>query len=41
MENASNRLTAEGTKEGPVVSVMGDTYRIIIGGKQTNGVYTY
>lgn len=40
MENTNKPLTAVDTKEGTVVSVMGDTYRIIIGGEQTNGAYT-
>jgi quercetin dioxygenase-like cupin family protein len=40
MENTNNSLIAVGSKEGPIVSVMGDTYRIVIGSEQTNGVYT-
>ncbi len=40
MVNANNSPTAVDIKEGPTVSVMGDTYRIIIGGEQTNGTYS-
>ncbi|MDN5846573.1 MAG: cupin domain-containing protein [Candidatus Nitrosocosmicus sp.] len=39
MESTNNFLTAVGAKEGPVVSVIGDIYRIIIGSEQTNGAY--
>ena len=39
MENTNNSITAVAAQEGPSVSVIGDTYRIIIGGKQTNGAY--
>jgi quercetin dioxygenase-like cupin family protein len=40
MENINSFLTAIAPKEGPSVSVVGDTYRIIIGGEQTNDAYT-
>jgi hypothetical protein len=33
-------LTAVSPKEGPGVSVVGNTYRIIIGSEQTNEAYT-
>jgi quercetin dioxygenase-like cupin family protein len=39
MENTNYSLTAVAPKEGPSVSVVGDTYRIVIGGEQTNGAY--
>jgi len=39
MENINNSLTAVGAQEGPSVSVVGDTYRIVIGSEQTNGAY--
>ena len=39
MENTVDCVTAVGGKDGPVVSVLGDTYRIVIGGEQTNGAY--
>ena len=39
MENVNNCLTAVAAQDGPSVSVVGDTYRIIIGGKQTGGAY--
>jgi hypothetical protein len=32
MENPNNSLTAVVSQGGPTVSVVGDTYRIIIGG---------
>lgn len=40
MVTANNSSTAADIKEGPTVSVMGDTYRILIGGEQTNGNYS-
>jgi quercetin dioxygenase-like cupin family protein len=40
MGNTVDSITAVGGKDGPVVSVLGDTYRIVIGGEQTNGAYT-
>jgi hypothetical protein len=33
MENKVDSVTAVGGKDGPVVSVLGDTYRIVIGGE--------
>jgi quercetin dioxygenase-like cupin family protein len=39
MENTSNSITAIAPQGGLSVSVVGDTYRIIIGGEQTNGAY--
>jgi quercetin dioxygenase-like cupin family protein len=41
MENISNPVTAVAAQEGPSVSVVGETYRIIIGGEQTRGAYAY
>jgi quercetin dioxygenase-like cupin family protein len=39
MENTNYSLTAVAPKEGPSLSVLGDTYRIVVGGEQTNGTY--
>src|SRR5215831_5346445 len=39
MQNANNSFTVVAAHEGPSVSVVGDTYRIIIGSEQTNGAY--
>ena len=39
MQNTNNSLTAVAPQEGPSVSVVGDTYRIVIGSEQTNGTY--
>ncbi|MGA7541774.1 MAG: hypothetical protein WBW34_01820 [Nitrososphaeraceae archaeon] len=39
MENPNNSLTAIAPYGGPSVSVVGDTYRIIIDTEQTNGAY--
>lgn len=39
MENINNSLTAVAAQEGPIVSVVGDTYRIVIGSEQTKGAY--
>jgi len=41
MENANSSLTVVAPQEGPSVSVVGDTYRIIIGSEQTNGAYAF
>lgn len=38
MENTNSSLTTVAA-EGPRVSVVGDTYRVIIGGEQTSGAY--
>lgn len=40
MENTVDSITAVNGKDGPVVSVLGDTYRIVVGGEQTNGAYS-
>jgi hypothetical protein len=34
-----NSLTAVAPQEGPSISVVGDTYRIVIGSEQSNGTY--
>ncbi|TCC96891.1 cupin domain-containing protein [Pedobacter frigidisoli] len=39
MENIFNKLTTIDAQDGKSISVMGDTYRIIISGKETNGEY--
>lgn len=39
MENTINSLTTVDPLEGQVISVVGDSYRVIISGKQTNGAY--
>jgi quercetin dioxygenase-like cupin family protein len=39
VENTNNSLTAVAAQEGSIVSVVGDTYRIVIGSEQTNGAY--
>jgi hypothetical protein len=39
MESTNNSLTAVAAQEGPSVSVVGVTYRIVIGSEQTNGAY--
>ena len=39
MENINKSLTPVAAQGGPSVSVLGDTYRIIIGGEQTGGAY--
>src|SRR5215469_5482845 len=41
MENTNNSLTVVAAQEGHSVSVVGDTYRIIIGSEQTNGAYAF
>jgi quercetin dioxygenase-like cupin family protein len=41
MENTNNSLTVVAAQEGYSVSVVGDTYRIIIGSEQTNGAYAF
>jgi quercetin dioxygenase-like cupin family protein len=40
MENTSNSLTAVAPQGGYSISILGGTYRIIIGSEQTNGAYT-
>jgi quercetin dioxygenase-like cupin family protein len=40
MENTNNSITAVAAQQGLSISVVGDTYRIIIDGEQTNGAYT-
>jgi quercetin dioxygenase-like cupin family protein len=39
MEDIDNSLTAIAEQDGHSISVIGSTYRIIIGGEQTNGAY--
>lgn len=39
MENTNNSITAVAAQERPSVSVVGNTYRVIMGGEQTNGAY--
>ena len=39
MENPDDSVTAVAAKEGPTISVFGDTYRIVIGSEQTKGAY--
>ncbi|MDQ3984028.1 MAG: cupin domain-containing protein [Thermoproteota archaeon] len=39
MENTNNFIAAVAAQEGPSISVVGDTYRIVIGSEQTNGAY--
>ena len=39
MENPDDSITAVAAKEGPTISVFGDTYRIVIGSEQTKGAY--
>ncbi|MFD1256294.1 cupin domain-containing protein [Mucilaginibacter terrae] len=39
MENLINHFTTSNSQEGTCVSVVGDTYRIVISGKQTGGAY--
>jgi quercetin dioxygenase-like cupin family protein len=41
MENTNNFITAVAAQEGDIVSVVGDTYRIIVGGEQTSGAYAF
>jgi len=39
MENSEKTVTAVAENEGQYLSVVGDTYRIVITGKQTEGAY--
>ena len=39
MENTNNSVTAVAPQGGLSISVVGDTYRIIIGGEQNNSAY--
>jgi quercetin dioxygenase-like cupin family protein len=39
MKNKNNSIAAVAAQDGPSVSVVGDTYRIVIGSEQTNGAY--
>jgi quercetin dioxygenase-like cupin family protein len=39
MQSANNSITAVGAHEGSSISVVGDTYRIIMGSEQTNDAY--
>ena len=40
MENQANNLTAVDAQDGQSLSVVGDTYRIIVGAEQTGGAYS-
>jgi hypothetical protein len=40
MESTNNSIIAITDLEGDSVSIVGDTYRIIIGGEQTGGAYS-
>ena len=39
MENPSSKLTTVDAQDGETLSVVGDTYRIVITGEQTGGAY--
>jgi len=39
MENLTSKITTVDAQDGPHVSVVGDTYRIVITGDQTGGAY--
>ena len=39
MENPVSKLTTVNAQDGQTVSVVGDTYRIVISGEQTGGAY--
>ncbi|MEH1934981.1 MAG: cupin domain-containing protein [Nostoc sp.] len=39
MENPINDLTTVNAQDGQILSVVGDTYRLVITGEQTNGAY--
>ena len=39
MENPVRQLTTVGASDGQVLSVVGDTYRLVITGEQTGGAY--
>ena len=39
MKSTNNSITAVSANEGPSISVIGDTYRIIMESEQTNGAY--
>lgn len=39
MRNPINDLTTVDAQDGPSLSVMGDTYRLVITGEQTGGAY--
>jgi quercetin dioxygenase-like cupin family protein len=40
MESTTNSIVTLSADEGHSISVVGDTYKIIIGGEQTNGTYS-
>ncbi|HMH24685.1 MAG TPA: cupin domain-containing protein [Puia sp.] len=40
MENKAQQLTTVNAQDGPSLSVVGDTYRILISGEETGGAYT-
>ena len=39
MESTNNPITTITADEGPSISMVGDTYRVIVMGEQTNGAY--
>ena len=39
MESTDNTIIAVTAEEGPSISMVGDTYRIIVKGEQTNDAY--
>ena len=39
LENTADSVTVLAAKDGHIVSVVGDTYRIVIGSQQTKGAY--
>lgn len=39
MENLCEKLTTLDAQDGKTISMVGDTYRILVGGEQTDGVY--
>jgi len=39
MENPINDLTTVDAQDGPILSVVGDTYRLVVTGEQTGGAY--
>ncbi|MBV9852789.1 MAG: cupin domain-containing protein [Armatimonadetes bacterium] len=39
MENPASKLMTVDAQDGPVLSVVGDTYRLVITGKQTGGAF--